>query len=66
VDFSGKIYDENLFAVGSILHGQDWKREKSGSGIGIASSYAAVSALSRNVKNKISHEKNSQNKEKAA
>jgi glycerol-3-phosphate dehydrogenase subunit B len=66
VDFSGKIYDENLFAVGSILHGQDWKREKSGSGIGIASSYAAVSALSRNVKNKISHEKNSQNKENAA
>lgn len=42
-----ELVDEDLYCVGSILANQDWKREKSGSGIGIASSYSAVSSISR-------------------
>ena len=47
LDKSGEVMDKNLYAVGSILANQDWKREKSGSGIGIVSSYSAVSSISR-------------------
>lgn len=36
---------ENLFAIGSIQSGQDWTREKSGSGIAISSAFKAVSAF---------------------
>jgi len=49
VDDAGNIYDQNLYAAGSILANQDWKREKSGSGIALTSAYAAVSALSRSL-----------------
>jgi glycerol-3-phosphate dehydrogenase subunit B len=66
VDKYGIVRDENLYAAGSILAGQDWKREKSGSGIAIASSYAAVSALSRKLKNEKSNKFCSKNKENAA
>ena len=35
---------KNLFAAGSILAHQDWIREKSGSGIAVASAYSAVNS----------------------
>lgn len=40
------VYDR-LFAAGSILAHQDWKRMKCGSGLAIATAYAAVSAFMR-------------------
>jgi len=46
---TGDVYHENLYAIGSILGHQDWKREKSGSGIALSSAYAAMSAISGNV-----------------
>jgi glycerol-3-phosphate dehydrogenase subunit B len=61
-----QVFDENLFSAGSILSDQDWKREKSGSGIGIVSSYVAVSALSRSKKNEDGSCLFSENKENAA
>lgn len=42
---NGKIVHPRLYASGSILAHQDWKREKSGSGISIASAYRAISHL---------------------
>ena len=45
VNKKGTLYNNNLFAAGSILSCQDWKREKSGSGIALASAYAAVSEI---------------------
>ncbi|MCG8567996.1 MAG: glycerol-3-phosphate dehydrogenase subunit GlpB [Desulfobacterales bacterium] len=42
----GELFHPRLYACGSILAHQDWKREKSGSGISIASAYKAVSHLS--------------------
>lgn len=42
---SGKPAFENLFASGSILAHQDWMRMKCGSGLAIASAYAAVNAF---------------------
>ncbi|PTN36067.1 glycerol-3-phosphate dehydrogenase subunit GlpB [Desulfonatronum sp. SC1] len=33
---------ERLYAVGSILAGQDWARQKCGSGLAVATAYAAV------------------------
>ncbi|WDP89382.1 MAG: glycerol-3-phosphate dehydrogenase subunit GlpB [Desulfobacter sp.] len=41
----GKVFHPKLYAAGSILAHQDWKREKSGSGISIASAYRAVDHL---------------------
>ncbi|MEH0022670.1 MAG: glycerol-3-phosphate dehydrogenase subunit GlpB [Desulfobacter sp.] len=45
----GNIYHPNLYAAGSILAHQDWKREKSGSGISIATAYKAVSHLAKSL-----------------
>jgi glycerol-3-phosphate dehydrogenase subunit B len=42
LDASGKPAFENLFAAGSILAHQDWMRMKCGSGLAIATAYAAV------------------------
>lgn len=36
---------DNLFAAGSIISGQDWKREKSGAGISIVTAYKAVCSI---------------------
>lgn len=43
----GRVVDDALHAVGSILADQDWVREKSGAGIALASAYAAVEAIAR-------------------
>ena len=45
LDAEGGLTHERLFAVGSILAGQDWIREQSGSGLAIASAKAAVDAF---------------------
>ncbi len=41
----GSVVHPRLYTAGSILAHQDWKREKSGSGISIVSAYKAVSHL---------------------
>jgi len=45
LDRSGKIAHDKLFAAGSILAHQDWMRQKCGSGLAIATAYAAVNAF---------------------
>ena len=45
VDSSGKPVFENLFAAGSILAHQDWMRMKCGSGLAMATAFAAVHAF---------------------
>jgi glycerol-3-phosphate dehydrogenase subunit B len=45
LDASGKPAFDNLFAAGSILAHQDWMRMKCGSGLAIATAYAAVNAF---------------------
>jgi len=40
---------KNLYAAGSILAHQDWMRRKCGSGLAIATAYAAVAAMTSNV-----------------
>jgi len=45
LDHSGKIAHQKLFAAGSILAHQDWMRQKCGSGLAIATAYAAVNAF---------------------
>lgn len=45
VDDSGHPVFETLFAAGSILAHNDWKRLKCGAGVAIASAYAAVKAF---------------------
>jgi glycerol-3-phosphate dehydrogenase subunit B len=47
VDDKGRPVWPDLFAAGTILAGQDWMREKSGSGLSIATAYAAVRAARR-------------------
>ncbi len=47
VDAEGRRINPRLFAAGSILAHQDWIREKCGSGLAIASAYAAVRACER-------------------
>ena len=42
---TGAVFHPRLYAAGSILAHQDWKREKSGSGIAIASAFKAVSHI---------------------
>ncbi len=42
---SGRPAFENLYAAGSILAHQDWMRQKCGSGLAIATAYAAVEAM---------------------
>ena len=45
VDQAGTPIYPNLFAAGSILAHQDWKRMKCGAGLAFASAYAAVNAF---------------------
>ena len=45
LDRSGKAAHKRLFAAGSILAHQDWMRQKCGSGLAIATAYAAVNAF---------------------
>jgi glycerol-3-phosphate dehydrogenase subunit B len=45
LDHSGKPVFNNLFAAGSILAHQDWMRMKCGSGLAMATAYAAVNAF---------------------
>ena len=40
----GKVYHPRLYAAGSVLAYQDWKRERSGSGLSISTAYKAVAA----------------------
>ena len=39
---NGRCYHDNLFAAGSLLAHQDWKRTKCGAGLAIATAYGAV------------------------
>jgi len=41
----GKVFHPRLYAAGSVLAHQDWKRERSGSGLSISTAYKAVSAI---------------------
>jgi len=45
LDRSGNAAHDRLFAAGSILAHQDWMRQKCGSGLAIATAYAAVNAF---------------------
>lgn len=45
LDAGGRPVFPTLFAAGSILAHQDWMRQKCGSGLAIASAYAAVQAF---------------------
>jgi glycerol-3-phosphate dehydrogenase subunit B len=47
LDSSGSPAFDTLFAAGSILAHQDWKRMKCGSGLGIATGFAAVNSFMR-------------------
>ncbi len=49
LDKSGNPVYHNLFAAGSILAHQDWKRMKCGSGLAFATAYAAVRSFIDNV-----------------
>ncbi|MBF0572377.1 MAG: anaerobic glycerol-3-phosphate dehydrogenase subunit B [Desulfamplus sp.] len=42
---SGEPFAENMFAAGSILANSDWTRMKCGSGVAIATAFAAVKSL---------------------
>ncbi len=42
INKQGLVLYKNLFAAGTILAHQDWKREKSGSGIAISTAYNAI------------------------
>lgn len=44
-DVNGSVFHHRMYAAGSILAHQDWKREKSGSGIAITSAFQAVSHI---------------------
>ncbi len=44
---NGRPAFDRLFAAGSILAHQDWKRQKCGAGLAIATAYAAVNAFVR-------------------
>ena len=48
LDTSGRPVFDTLFAAGSILAHQDWMRQKCGSGLAIATAYAAVNAFLSN------------------
>ncbi|HKJ98722.1 MAG TPA: glycerol-3-phosphate dehydrogenase subunit GlpB [Desulfotignum sp.] len=45
---TGSVFHPRLYAAGSILAHQDWKREKSGAGISIVSAFKAVSHIAEN------------------
>lgn len=43
----GLVYDERLFAAGSILAHHDWIRSRSGAGIALATAFQAVAGVER-------------------
>ena len=43
----GRPIHGNLFAAGSILAGQDWVRQKCGSGLAIATAYGAIDGVTK-------------------
>jgi len=47
VEASGKPVFQNLFAAGSILAHNDWKRMKCGSGVAVATAYGAVNSFKK-------------------
>ena len=51
---SGQPAFENLYAVGAILAHQDWMRTKCGSGLAIATAFAAVEAIATGMQVKAS------------
>ena len=52
LDQAGQPVNSCLFAAGSILANQDWMRMKCGSGLSIATAYAAVTEFVKQVKNR--------------
>jgi len=57
LDHQGRPAFHTLFAAGSILAHQDWKREKCGTGLAVATAFGAVKAfieITRNQKDKSS------------
>jgi glycerol-3-phosphate dehydrogenase subunit B len=48
LDKAGAVFHPRLYAAGSILAYQDWKREKSGAGISLVSAFKAVSHIAQN------------------
>lgn len=52
VGTSGKPVSQNLFAAGSILAHNDWKRMKCGSGVAIATAYGAVVSFHKHLRKK--------------
>jgi len=50
LDASGKAAWPRLFAVGSILAHQDWMRSKCGSGLAIATAWAAIAQADRQLR----------------
>jgi glycerol-3-phosphate dehydrogenase subunit B len=48
----GRPAFNTLFAAGSILAHQDWKRMKCGTGLAVATAFGAVKAFINIVKNK--------------
>ncbi len=46
----GDVFHQGLYAAGSVIGHQDWKREKSGSGISIATAYKAMLHLAESLK----------------
>ncbi len=49
LDKAGAVFHPRLYAAGSILAYQDWKREKSGAGISLVSAFKAVSHIAQNI-----------------
>ncbi|THB79499.1 MAG: anaerobic glycerol-3-phosphate dehydrogenase subunit B [Desulfobacteraceae bacterium] len=45
LDIRGKVFHPRLFTAGSLIAHQDWKREKSGAGVSIASAIKAVATI---------------------
>ncbi len=50
LDTTGKPAWPNLFAIGSVLANQDWTRAKCGSGLAIATAWAAIEQLARQLR----------------
>lgn len=43
----GGVMDPDMYAIGSLVAGQDWIREKSGAGVALAGAWKAVNAVAR-------------------
>ena len=53
LDTSGKPAWANLYAIGSILAEQDWMRAKCGSGLAIATAWAAIDVIADLIRNPV-------------